>query len=173
VRQRNGRAVAVDGSCHPDPRAEAVRWAICEAGLIQSIGQGRAVNRTAANPLQIDVLTKVVLPIEVDDVTTWDEIQPGLAQVMKARGAVPVNYRDMATAYPDLFVSGAAAKMALLRENPSQTPIENYLIGVCYQFQSLRYRRGARGPASMLLYDPEIVRDPVAWLAERVRKVVV
>jgi putative DNA primase/helicase len=174
VRMRDGTVKAVEGSCHPDPRAEAVRWQICEAGLIQSIGRGRAVNRSAANPLQIDILTKVVLPIEVDEVTTWDEIQPSLAQVMKARGAVPVNYRDMATAYKDLFRSGPAAQMALLRENPQQTPIERYLISVCGGFLSLRYRRsGSRGPASILLYDPELVCDPVVWLSERVGKVTV
>jgi len=92
---------------------------------------GRAVNRSADNPLQIDVLTKVVLPIEVDEATTWDEIQPSLAQVMKARGAVPVNYRDMAAAYPDLFESGEAARKALSRGNPGQTPVEQYLISVC------------------------------------------
>jgi len=96
-------------------------------------------------------LTNVVLPIEVDEVTTWDAIQPKLAEVMRARGAVPVNYGDMAKAYPDLFVSRPAAKMALLRENQSQTPIEDYLISVCYQFQSLQYRRGKRGPAARLL----------------------
>jgi len=174
VRMRDGSVVGVDGSCHPDPRAEAVRWQICEAGLIQSIGRGRAVNRTAATPLQIDILTKVVLPIEVDEVTTWDEIQPRLAQVMKARGAVPVNYRDMAAVYPDLFESGEAARKALSRGNPGQTPIEEYLIRVCPGFTSMDYRRmGSRGPASTLLYDPDLVRDPGAWLTERVGKVTV
>jgi hypothetical protein len=173
LRMRDGSVIGVDGSCHPDPRAEDVRWQICEAGLIQSIGRGRAVNRSADNPLQIDILTKVVLPVEVDEVTTWDEIQPTMAEVMKARGAVPVNYRDMATAYPDLFVSASAAQMALLRENPQQTPIDNYIISVCGGFLSLRYRRGSRGPASTLLYDPDLVLDPVAWMAERIGKVVV
>jgi hypothetical protein len=33
-------------------------------------------------------------------------------------------------------------------------------------FLSLRYRRGSRGPASTLLYDRDLVRDPVAWLTE-------
>jgi hypothetical protein len=32
---------------------------------------------------------------------------------------------------------------------------------------------GSRGPASTLLYDPDVVRDPVAWLTERVGKVTV
>jgi hypothetical protein len=36
------------------------------------------------------------------------------------------------------------------------------------------YRRsGSRGPASTLLYDPDLVADPVAWLTGRVGKVAV
>jgi hypothetical protein len=57
IRMRTGRGVVVEGPYHPDPRAEAVRWAICEAQLVQAIGRGRGVNRTDSNPLQIDILT--------------------------------------------------------------------------------------------------------------------
>jgi putative DNA primase/helicase len=57
IRMRTGRGVAVEGPYHPDSRAEAVRRAICEAQLVQAIGRGRGVNRTDANPLQIDILT--------------------------------------------------------------------------------------------------------------------
>jgi len=123
---RDGRGIAVEGPYHPDPRVEAVRWAICEAGLVQAIGRGRGVNRTAGNPLRVDILTSVVAPIEVDEVTTWDRIQPGAAQVMRAAGAAPTSFADVAAAYPDLFRSADAARMALSREaqNPEQTPIE-------------------------------------------------
>ena len=107
IRMRDGTGRKVEGNQHPDPRVEAVRWQICEAELIQAIGRGRGVNRGADNPLQIDILTNVCLPIEVDEVTTWDAIQPSLAEIMRARGAVPVGYRDMAAAYPDLFETAA------------------------------------------------------------------
>lgn len=110
IRMRDGSGRKVEGSQHPDPRAEAVRWAICEAELIQAIGRGRGVNRTADNPLQIDILTNVVLPIEVDEVTTWSAIQPSAHDVMRARGAVPSSYRDMSAAYPDLFADAKAAE---------------------------------------------------------------
>ena len=126
IRMRDGRGIAVEGTHHPDPRVEALRSAICEAGLIQAIGRGRGVNRTANNPLQIDILTNVALPLEVDEVAIWDRIQPGSAQMMAAEGAVPLTYADMAAAYPDLFPSPDAARMTLTREakNPEQTPIE-------------------------------------------------
>ena len=92
---------------------------------MQARGRGRAINRTAIDPLKIDVLTNVVLPMEVDEVTSWDLIQPTLAEIMRARGALPINYADMATAYPDLFYSRDAAKMALTRENPEQIAARN------------------------------------------------
>jgi putative DNA primase/helicase len=116
IRMRDGRGIPVDGPCHPDPRVEAIRLAICEGELVQAIGRGRGVNRTEANPLRIDILTNVCLPFEVDEVTTWQQIQPGVAQIMRARGAVPLSYADMATAYPDLFPSREAAKKAIGRE---------------------------------------------------------
>lgn len=38
----------------------------------------------------------------------------------------------------------------------------------------VRYRRiGSRGPASSLLYDPDLIRDPMAWLTDRLGKVAV
>ena len=173
IRMRDGTGRAVPGPMHPDERAEAVRWAISEAGLVQAIGRGRGVNRTAANPLQIDVLTNIVLPIEVDEVTTWERIQPAYAEVMRARGAVPISYADMATAYPDLFPSAGAAEQGLRRQNPLQTPIELYLIGVCRGFLSVTYRRaGTRGPAGRLLYDALRV-DSTAWLSAKLGNVTV
>jgi putative DNA primase/helicase len=172
IRMRDGRGIAVQAPKHPDERAEAVRWAICEAGLVQAIGRGRGVNRGAADVLQIDILTNVVLPIEVDEVTTWNRIQPSLAQIMRARGAVPIGYADMAMAYPDLFSSADAARKALSRENPGQMPIEEYLIGVCPGFLSISYRRsGSRGPAGRLFYAARI--NPLAWLTDRIGDVAV
>ena len=41
------------------------------------------------------------------------------------------------------------------------------------QFLSLRDRRGKRGPASTLLYDPERIDDPVAWLRQPLGNIVV
>jgi hypothetical protein len=91
---------------------------------------------------------------------------------MRARGAVPLGYADMATAYPDLFSSAEAARKALFRENPGQMPTEEYLIGVCPGFLSVSYRRaGSRGPAGRLLYAGRI--DPLAWLKDRLGDVVV
>jgi putative DNA primase/helicase len=173
---RDRTSVAVQCSRHPDPHVEEVRRQICEAELMQAIGRGRGGNREADSPLQIDILTNVPLPLLADEVLGWKEIQPALARVMWSRGAVPLSYRDMARAYPDLFSSPKAAEHAMQREaaralegkNPPQTPIEyDYLIGVWGGFSLIKYRRpGSRGPAARLLYDAERI-NPKTWLAER------
>jgi putative DNA primase/helicase len=167
IRMRDGRAIAVEGSCHPDPRVEAVRLAICESELVQAIGRGRGVNRTEANPLQIDILTNVCLPIVVDETTTWERIQPTSIEVMIANGAIPVGYSDMAAAYPDLYPSAEGARKRISRENPGQTSMKVILYRRMSGVSSVGYRRtGARGPAGTLLYDPARI-DPQTWLIER------
>src|SRR5262249_13031378 len=95
-------------------------------------------------------------------------VQPSFVAVMMARGAVPLGYADMATAYPDLFGSARAAEMALKRENPTQTSIvKNYIIDVCVGFMAINYRRtSSRGPGGKLLYGPARV-DPRTWRRDR------
>ncbi|HEX2152021.1 MAG TPA: hypothetical protein VHG31_08500, partial [Stellaceae bacterium] len=173
IRTRDGSGRCVEGSQHPDAQAEAVRWAICEAELIQAIGRGRGVNRTAANPLQIDILTNVCLPIEVDEITTWGAIQPSLVEVMAARGAVLRSYADMAACYPDLFANAKAAENAAAGGNYPNSSIRNPYRRFRGVFCEALYRRpGSRGPAARLLYDPARI-DPAAWLAARIGPVTI
>src|SRR5215831_13477618 len=56
IRLRDGSGVATKGDQHPDPEVEAVRYQIHEAELVQALGRGRALNRTAVNPLDADLL---------------------------------------------------------------------------------------------------------------------
>ena len=53
-----------------------MRYQICEAELIQAIGRARSIRRTEDDPVQIMILTSAVLPIRVDEVTTWDKLVP-------------------------------------------------------------------------------------------------
>jgi len=60
---------------HPDPHAEAVRWLACEAELIQAVGRGRGIHRTALAPLDVIVLTDVPLDaVPVSKAVTLAEI---------------------------------------------------------------------------------------------------
>jgi hypothetical protein len=119
LRMRDGNAVPVKNPQHPDPLAEEIRWQITEASLMQAIGRGRGSNRGPADGLVIDILTRICLPLAVDEATIWDAVQPSRLQVMWARGAIPGlpgSYADMAACYPDLFVSAGAAEQAMRRE---------------------------------------------------------
>ena len=100
IRLAGGRTHAVPGEVHADPTAEAIRWSICEAELIQAMGRGRGVNRTAENPLQIDLLTDVVLPVTVAELVDWQDLRPARRDLMAARGVVLENAADMARLLP-------------------------------------------------------------------------
>ena len=110
IRLQGGRTHAVPGEVHADPTAEAIRWSICEAELIQAIGRGRGVNRTAENPLQIDLLTDVVLPVTVDELVAWADLRPTRRDLMAARGVVLENAADMARCFPDLWPTTAGRR---------------------------------------------------------------
>ena len=95
---------------HADPIAEAVRWCICEGELIQAMGRGRGVNRTAATPLEIDLLTDVVLPVTVDALVPWSDLRPTRRDLMALTGIVLENAADMAACFPELWSDAAAAR---------------------------------------------------------------
>ena len=79
----------VDGGTerHPDPIAEAARWSVCEAELAQVVGRARGITRTAENPVLIEVMADVALPVPIDESVTWRA--PTYAEILLCRGVVP------------------------------------------------------------------------------------
>lgn len=110
VRLTDDRTALIAMEEHTDPIAEAVRWSICEGELIQAIGRGRGINRTAATPLEIDLLTDVVLPVTVDVLVPWSDLRPNRCDLMALSGIVLDNAADMAACFPDLWPTREAAK---------------------------------------------------------------
>jgi putative DNA primase/helicase len=110
-------APAVQASYHPDERVEAVRWLITEAELMQAIGRGRGLRRTGANPLQIDLINTVPLPVRVDDVLTWDEAKPHPLHVIAGRYNLILDpdSRYLGTAIRALLPDAAASASSLQR----------------------------------------------------------
>ena len=108
---------------HPDQTAEAVRWSICEAGLIQAIGRARAVNRAEVDPVQIDIISTIPLPFCVDEVLAKDAIEPNPLAVMAARGLVidekasKGKWQIVLEMLPERFASSELAKKALKGKN--------------------------------------------------------
>ncbi len=110
LRLAGDRTVPLTMETHADPIAEAVRWSICEGELIQAIGRGRGVNRSAGTALEIDLLTDVVLPVTADGLVHWSDLKPTRRDLMALSGIVLDNAADMAACFPDLWPTREAAK---------------------------------------------------------------
>jgi hypothetical protein len=107
-----GIGLTVQSEQHPDEMVEAVRWQICEAELIQVAGRGRGVNRLPNNPLQLDLLSNVCLPMTVDQPVRWDDNAPGRIEEMVGLGLLPDGPAAAALIYPELWPTVKTAKMA-------------------------------------------------------------
>lgn len=110
VRMRDGSVRTVRALGHADDAAETIRAAICEDELIQAIGRGRGVNRTAATPLEVHVLADVALPLIHDHLVPWDVVRPDILQRMLLAGVAVDSPEDAARMHPALFANGNQAK---------------------------------------------------------------
>jgi hypothetical protein len=119
LRLRDDTPFPVRNSAHPDDGAEAVRFDICEAEIVQAFYRARPLTRTWQNPLTVYVMTNVCLPIPVDATRTWEQMQPTLIQLMMLDsgddGIATSSPTDAAEMFPKLFLNAEAAKKALQR----------------------------------------------------------
>ncbi|OYV49235.1 MAG: hypothetical protein B7Z77_08495 [Acidocella sp. 20-58-15] len=167
-----GEAISTEADHHPDPIAEAVRWQICEGELIQIIGRGRGVNRTAENPLDVLVMTDAPLPIQLEAVVTARDIAPPPhAQQLAAGGITFDSPTAASTAYPEIWATPSAAKESRARARWDTFP---YYINIYGKLTDLPLNRvtyqieGAGRGQAVAWYDPAIIQDPVEWIAERI-----
>lgn len=141
---RDGSRRAVSVIEHQDAKAELMRAAVCDDEVIQAIGRGRGVNRTEADPLEVQVLADVALPMVHVRVAAWDSMVPDLMQMMLLAGLAVDSPADAAALHPELFETVAAADHAFRRAGFNrQNPI-----GDTYRemaVKSARYLRGGRG----------------------------
>ena len=163
VRLKSGAGVAVPCDQHPDALAEAVRWQVCEGELIQAIGRGRGVNRTAETPLDIDILADVVLPLEVDHVAEW--AAPGKETEMEAEGVWLDSPTDIAKAWPAVWETPRAA---LDWKKAEQSGERLYIDSSKGEFHCVRYQLpGAKQKWKEAKYDPGVTADLRGWLEAR------
>jgi hypothetical protein len=151
---------------------EAVRWSITEGAVLQAIGRGRGVRRTAARPLVVTLLGELALPLTVASIEEWEEAQPDRLTVAAAEAALsetalPLAPHDLAMARSDLFPSAKAVERFFERaDNTPQGLISNIykrLGGII----PARYRKvGARGAASHALVpitSPRQALEAIVW----------
>jgi putative DNA primase/helicase len=169
IRLADGRTSPLSAEAHSDPIAEAMRWSICEGELIQAIGRGRGVNRTADTVLEIDLLTDVVLPVTVNALVPWSDLRPTRRDLMALTGIVLENAADMAACFSDLWPSVDAAKKDGQRNgtNGYYRDLDNSRMSpssaeVAYRPTGPGHRcRAAR-------VDLARIPDPEAWLTNRI-----
>ena len=154
---------------HPDPLAEAIRWTICEGQLLQIIGRGRGVTRTARDPLDVLVLCDVPLPLPVAETMPAAALDPTLPARMLAEGGVAFeNSGHALQAYPGMWPSKRAAEQAFYRGRCTTNPYEESLLGECRAPLRVAYQVAGPGQrAAVAWFDLWVVPDPEAWLADR------
>ncbi len=164
----DGSAMQAETERHPDSLAENIRWQTCEGELVQIIGRARGVNRTAADPVDVLVLTDVPLPIPLAGVLNAVELTPGPADHMIAAGGVVFeNARHAATAYPWLWANHKAAAKAMERGRSATFPYKESYIGKCRTPRVDYQVAGAGQKAAVACFDPALCPDPETFLRER------
>ncbi len=102
-------AVEVTQLRHNDPRVDAVRRQVTEAGIIQAAGRARGIARTETDPLDIWLLTDIkVEELEQVHAKLWNEFVCSADAQMLARGVWLESHADAAVVYPGLFKSADA-----------------------------------------------------------------
>jgi putative DNA primase/helicase len=136
--------------------------------LIQALGRGRGVNRTADNPLEIDLLTDVVLPVTVDEVLSWDDVRPSRHDMMAAVGVELENAADMAKAFPDLWTGYEAARKQTQRTGTNCYYRTLYNSEMSRSSSVVAYRpAGAGQKERQARFDVGLIPDPHTWLEQR------
>lgn len=167
IRRPKGRSHRTHGEYHPDPIAEAIRWSICEAELIQALGRGRGVNRRANNPLQIDLLTDIVLPVTADEVISWDDLAPSRIDMMATRGVILDNAADRARCFPDLWPNHDAARKDGQRTGTNCYYRSSYNSRMSHSSAVATYRPiGAGQKPRTATFDLDLIPDPRSWLVD-------
>jgi hypothetical protein len=171
---------------HPDPLVEAVRFAICEGELVQAVGRGRGVRRTADTRLEVLILTDVPIPIPVDTLTTWKELcDYGPLSLLATKGVVPLDYAGIVTALSQWFNDSAKlknwlqyrpeirSKLAAIRKMARDAGVvdlcefggisyRDSYIGDSAQLAAYSYRRARSRQSNLVLVNDTMHDDPRA-----------
>jgi hypothetical protein len=166
-----GPLFSVQGPSHPDATAEAARWSIAEGNVIQAMGRARATNRGPDDPVEILLLTDLSLPLVVDRVVTWGEVQINRFQqaFMLGNGTMPTSASELERVYGPNGTSGrtlwptadAAKKDAKAHGKKGVKALLDSLIELSPPY-SVEYRRerqrGRWSRALVASADPAIAR---------------
>jgi hypothetical protein len=139
-----------------------LRAAICDDELIQAIGRGRGVNRTADNPLEVHVLADVALPLVHDRILGWTVMQPDVVQRMLLAGIALDSPADASVLHSTLFTGPKHAQKEFERAGfKRQNPIRNIYRGLSLK-QAVYLLPGSGRSAQhayWLSHDDDVIRQ--------------
>ncbi len=169
----DGTGAAINVRAYVDADLEALRVAITEAEIVQAVGRGRGVNRTADIPLTVWLFADVATALPITRMARWADIRPGVLSRMAGRGLVLFGATDAARIYPDLFPSPDAARMAIKKEAgeghfPKFPLGEEYIGGISgNRLVPVSYRPAGRGQQTRRALVLESRLEGLAeWLTE-------
>jgi Bifunctional DNA primase/polymerase, N-terminal/Primase C terminal 2 (PriCT-2) len=160
IRLRDGTGIATRGDQDPNPDDEAIRWQIHEGELVQALGRGRGVNRTAANPLDVDLLFDTCLPITVDEVRRWQTPSPLIETAYE--GVMLAAPCDLVKLWPKLWPNEKAAYRTIKARAPKLP-----------NFKQIEYQlAGPKMNKRIGYFDLTLIPDPRAWLETRLGQLI-
>ena len=111
-RYKSGKK-GVDVQVHADSRVQAIVEQIRENESLQAIDRIRLIHNEQIKT--VILLSNLPLDIDVDELRSWDEIIYGGNRIerafdLQADGVLPLNAKWLATNYPKLWLTEAAAK---------------------------------------------------------------
>jgi putative DNA primase/helicase len=160
IRLRDGSGIATRGDQHPDPEVEAVRYQIHEAELVQALGRGRGVNRTADDPLDADLLFDTALPVTVDEALRWQV--PSLLIETAIEGVMLTAECDLMKLWPLLWPNRTAATRTL-KAGVLKLP----------GFERVEYQlAGPKRKQRIGFFDLTLIPDPRKWLSTRLGRLI-
>ena len=162
--------VVGETSGHQDDAAEMIRHRICEGEVEQAIGRARGVNRTAADPLDVYLLSDVALNIPVDTFLDPEDVTaPSPLDLMLGEGGIAFADGTAASAgYPSLWRNPNAAKVAFHRQRSVTLPKEDSSLGNVTLLDTdttgltaLTFQKAGAGCKPQIAwFDPVSVPDP-------------
>ena len=169
--RRDKAAFPVRCDYHPDDLAEAFRWSICEANLIQAIGRGRGIRREKGDPLQIDILSNVVIHGVADEVLPWSQREKVDLCEMVGLGLVAKGPSTAMLIYPEIFGEFKGEDASNWRS--ARYKLDKYFKNGIFvsgkmEVQHGRFFVNGKGQPRDFIYYPSICPDPKAFLEGKI-----
>jgi putative DNA primase/helicase len=161
IQLKDGSRVTLPCRVFEMPEAELIRQAVSEAAVIQAVGRARGVNRMADNKAEVwMILHDAVLPLPVDGVVEFEELEPDEIDFMVECGLVPAFSADAVKLYPGLWPTSQAARKAYSRHglDVERNRCKAAAQGMSVTNQDIFIRESHTLPPILIRYQPKLLR---------------